>query len=492
MKLFLSLSLALSAQLCIAQTPIQFVNPIPEEYNPELGIPQFIDICPDITLPKGHFYFKPPTKQGWTMEQAMKKGVTHWATNSLESNDHIDKFRKNPRTKYWEYYAVPRIREIFSLPEPVNGKWWPNGPLNEKDARAKGRTISIQPRLWVGETMEGDDWITPENPMWGWFYDEVVKRYEAQKAKDGIPYYIAHNYFTQFPGTFEFDNGKREDQLKFYDTPPEKWDSGNYSPGRTLGKLNTTVEGIYINTPDLSQKQLLSAIFRMELAKMAGKSTGLFVFNVHEWHPGFAARIEYPEGIFYRKDKLPLDPNLQIALAFLSQEYGNIFIEWGLMPYQSPTKKPVDYYPPVHSGDKWYPKGETNPTKPFPFATQTGSNRFGIHAYLGDMTHFGILLWSQTGAQVAEGKPYYATYKLDGGDWVKRQKNGSDLVESYYEKRGVVRTRILGKKMLICYFNMFADNETHKLVVQNPLNSTETFVGIVSGNGVHATVVNLR
>jgi len=494
MKLFFIISLSVALlQTGVAQTPITFVDPIPAAYNPMEVLPKFADICPDIKLPAGHVYFKPPTKQGWTVEQVMAKGVTHWSRGSFEKPEtQMEAFKKkNPQFATREYEAVPRIREIFDLPPPVGDKWWPNGFLNEKQAREKGKTKPIHARLWVGETMEGTDWVPSGEPMWDWFYDEFTKRYEEQKKKDGIPYYVAHNYFEQLPQNFQLAHEKREVLEKLYETPPEKIDAGQYSVGKSIGKPNTILEGIYISAPDQTPQQLLAALVRMELVTRMGKYTGMFIFNVHEWRPGFPTQIEYPEGTFYRTDKLPIDPNLQILVAFLSQEYGTIFIEWGLMPYQSLTKKPVAFNPEMHKPmDDWFAKGSTKETD-FPFYHNGESNEINTMPYLGDMTHFGIVLWSQTGGKVAGGKFAYAPYKIDGKE-IKTQKNGSDLIASYYDKRGVVTTRTLGKKMMICYFNMFADNDRYTLLVQNPANPSETFTNVVCGNGIHATLVNLR
>lgn len=475
-----------------AQTPITFVDPIPAAYDPSNVMPQFADVCPDIKLPPGHVYFKPPTKQGWTVKQVMAKGVTHWTNGGFENDADRDAFSKDPKNAFNQYDAVPRIREIFNLPAPVGDKWWPNGFFNEKQAREKGKTINIKPRLWIGETMEGADWVPSDQPMWGWFYDEFVKRHEEQKQKTGVPYYIAHNYFAQLPGHWQPGNGKREDTEALYNTPGDKLDAGQYSKGKSIGAPNTILEGIYLNPPDLTAQALMGAIMRMELVTRMGKHTGLFIFNVHEWRPGFPTKIEYPEGTFYRTDKLPIDPNLQILLAFVSQEYGTICVEWGLMGYQSPTKKPVDFNPDMHPPmDDWFPRGQRKKAE-FPFYDKGEPNSISTMPYLGDMTHFGIVLWSKTGAQVVGGKQAYAPYKLDDKDWVKPQKNGSDVLVATYDKRGVVTTRTLGKKMLICYFNMFADNDRHTLVVQNPSNPGETFTSTVCGNGIHATVVNLK
>jgi hypothetical protein len=485
--LFVNL-LALSAQ---AQTPVQFVKAIPSSYNGTSQLPQFAEVSANLTLPTGFVYVKPPTRQGWTTPQVMTKGVTHWIRNGVGEEGGDGVFRNDPAYAKKEYNNVPRIREIFGLPGPVNGNWWPNGYYNEAQARQKANEVSIVPRIWIGETMEGDDYVPESDPMWGWFYDELINRYEAQKAQDGVPYLVAHNYFTRFPSIYQVGLESRAAHESLYNTPYQNWPTTLYHPGQPLGRPNLVIEGIYVNAPDLVSQQMLGALMRMELMLKMGKVSGLFIFNVHEWHPGFASRIDLPEGKFFRSDKIHLDPNVQIALGFLALEFGGVLVEWGLAPHQSPTKKPVDYTPFVHNGkDEWYANGQSSPS-PFPFYAQTGPNRFNTGAHLGDFTHFGVALWSATGGQVAGGTPYYATFRLNGGAWIQRQANGSDIVGSYFEQRGLTRVRILGNKMLICYFNFFADNEKHTIEVQNPLNPGQTFTGTVCGNGVHAVVVNL-
>lgn len=481
------------ASVFAQQTAVQFVTQvIPPGYDPSLQIPQFADLCPDMTLPAGHVYVKPPTKQGWTTAQIMAKGASHWAQGGTESDLYYN--ATSPYSKK-RYNNVPQIRSIFGLsgPDP-NGNWWPNGYYNESEARAKGQQADITSRLWVGETMEGADYVPEDNSMWRWFYDELIDRYEAQKAQDGIQYYVAHNYFTRWPSAFNLGQDTRANNESLYNTSWSNWPATLYTPGQNLGRPNTVLEAIYVNVPDLVPQQLLIAFMHMELAQKMGKFTGLFIFNVHEWHPGFASKVNYPgEGTFYRSDKMPLDPNTQIALAFLAHEYGTLFVEWGLNGFQSPTKKPIDYYASIHDGkDFWYPVGQTTPANPCPFYSDRDSNRYGGGlAYLGDMTHFGTVLWNTTGGQVAGGTPYYATFKIDGGSWINRQANGSDLIASFHEQRGLAKVRILGNKMLICYFNFFADNLSHTIEVQNPLNSGQTYIGTVCGNGVHAIVVNL-
>jgi hypothetical protein len=493
---YMFLMLAISGGTVLGQqSAIQFATQIiPAAYDPSLQIPQFADVCADMTLPAGHVYVKPPTKQGWTTTQVMAKGVTHWIWG-MSGDDNY--YNSNPAYNKKRYNNVPQIRGIFGLPGPdANGNWWPNGFYDESQARAKGQQADITPRLWVGETMEGADWVPDNEPMWGWFYDELITRYENQKAQDGVPYYVAHNYFSRWPTVFNVGQDTRANHEALYSTSWSNWPATMYTPGQTIGRPNTILEGVYMNVPDLIPQTIMGMLMHMELAQKMGKYTGLFVFNVHEWMPGFASRVNYPgEGTFYRSDKMPLDPNIQIALAFLSQEYGNIWVEWGLNPFQPASRKPIDYYNVIHDGkDFWYPAGQTTPANPCPFYDQdNGQPTYGGGlAYLGDMPHFGMVLWNSTGGQVAGGTAYYATYKIDGGNWINRQANGSDVVGAYFEQRGLARVRILGNKMLIVYFNFFADNASHTIEVQNPLNPGQTFVGTVCGNGVHAVVVTIN
>src|SRR5688572_24252503 len=67
----------------VAQTPVQFANPIPSGYNPAVQVSQWAEVSPNYTLPSSHCYVLPPTKQGWTMPLIMSKGVTHWTRNSV-------------------------------------------------------------------------------------------------------------------------------------------------------------------------------------------------------------------------------------------------------------------------------------------------------------------------------------------------------------------------------------------------------------------------
>jgi hypothetical protein len=110
---------------------------------------------------------------------------------------------------------------------------------------------------------------------------------------------------------------------------------------------------------------------------------------------------------------------------------------------------------------------------------------------VGDYSHFGNLLWMQTGGQVAAGTPYYCSYKLDNGSWFERKANGSDLIHAYYDQRGVARCRIQGNKMVLFYFNLFADNLKHTIQIKHPTDPSKFYTSTVAGSGIHVTMIDL-
>lgn len=145
MKPLSLLTFALIAPALFAQTPIKFVNPVPSGYDLDLHLPQFVDVCPDITLPKGHVYFKPPTKQGWSYKQIMAKGVTHWDRHDAKDDPEGDTeaFAKHPVYKTKEYSGVPRISGRFST---FRLRWMASGgrtgfSVRRRRGRGEGRFL---------------------------------------------------------------------------------------------------------------------------------------------------------------------------------------------------------------------------------------------------------------------------------------------------------------------------------------------------------------
>ena len=486
-----------------AQTTLNWERSVPLAFNPVSQTSQWADVAPDMQLPSGHIYVNIASKKGWTQDLIFRKGVTHWTQGAVEDEGGNDAMRARFPTKM--YNNVPRTEGMMGLydagPDADGGgynlKWWPNGPFNEQKAREVGQTRDITPRLWIGENMEGSSYMPYDKPMWGWFYEELIKRFENQKAQDGIPYYVAHNYYWLFggvdgmPNPYSLGEATAAQHKALYSTDPSIWQPKTaFHNGNTLSKTNLVVLGVYMNVPDLTPDAVFADLHRMEFIKKLGKSAGIFLFGVHEWRPNWGWGIRYPEGTLIRKDKLRLDPNFHMAYAFFAQEYGHVFVEWGVVPHQVASKAPLDEYPGIMAGgDFWYPNGQTVAQPGFPhYGAYNAPNKFNFGG--GDWSHWGTFLWQKTFGQVASGSPYYCKFRLNNGSWVEREANGADVVDAYFQKRGIVRCRISGNKIAIMYYNPYADNTRRTIEIQDPVDPSRTYTTTVCGNGIHATLIN--
>lgn len=478
----------------------QFKSPqIPSSYNPDEPNPQWIETSPDMTMPAGRVYVKPPNKKTYTTVQAMQKGVTHWSKHWVASEGGDGVFRANPPIRNREYNDVPRIRELFNLnyaprggwgDKGYNPDWWPNGPMSEEEAYQFAKNHYSDPStLIINETMEGDDWITEGNPMWRGYNRGVREVMDAR----GIAYKFAANYFTRY-GQFNNSNFYRigeatlAQHASLYSTPINQWPTSYFSPGQTLADTTLSVADIYINNTDNVAHYLFQAIFQMEVMAMMGKECGIFAFGVHEWLPGWATQINMPTGTFERSDKKPLDPSILMMLPYLAQEWGTTFVEWGLNIKANPDRtKILDISEWAPGKDRFYQMGQR---KEYPGYTRQ-NDYFGINQFTGDLTHYGMQHWRKEAAPFMQVAPKYCTFRVDGGQWNQRKADGSDAVHAWFNKKRVVRGRFdpAGGMGLVSTFDLFTDNKRHLLEVQNPYNANKVYSGTVAGNGIQTLIV---
>ncbi|KAA0990490.1 hypothetical protein [Dyadobacter aurulentus] len=507
MKRFLIFFLLLRSVTVFSQNQaVTFVNTIPANYDPTTLLPGFMEVSPQISMPPGHVFVQPPTKQTYSWAQTMQKGSTHYNRNNLMNEGSIASFKANYPGR--DYNGVPTIPAIFGLPcngeelwvDGYNKKCWPNGPFTDAQARAKAHetwNAGNATNLWIGETMENFPFMPADKPMWNSFYDELAKLYEAKKGQDQKPFYLCHNYYSASPYNLNHTGTSRAQWEAMYSQEPSQWSLKSlYHAGGSLSRTNTVMEAIYYGPFDLNPGSTLNTLFLMEIWKKLGKNTGMFLFNQNEWAPeSFTVGTPYAEGTLFRSDKPLHSPSFQILMGFLAHEYGNIFVDWGTILKQPESKKPVSFYQPINqSMDYWRPAPGGPASFPFYYLLGVGLPAQDFYIPLGgsgDYTYFGNLLWMQTGGQVAGGSPVYCSYRLDGGSWVERKANGSDIISAYFDKRGLARCRISGNKMMIYYFNVFADNLKHAIEIKHPSNPSKTYTGTVAGSGIHAVVVDL-
>ncbi|WP_149242597.1 hypothetical protein [Dyadobacter sp. 32] len=459
-----------------------FSNPIPSGYNTTLKNTQWADIV-KFKLPKGHV-FHVNKGDAETFQQQFAAGLTHASHYQLPW-DNLDSVRLLKKAGL-TYNSVPRPEGFLGLnkvgaddwSKGYNKAWWPKGPLDAQAATAKAAVVDLD-AVWIGETLEGDSYMPQNEDMWRHFYRQLRKRYEFEYGKKGIPYYICHNYFQLgMPGL----NGNPEEEKALFRTPEKNQTLKVFLPGGTLADNNLIVTAVYLSAPDLQLRTLYNVIYEMALVKTLKMEGGIFLAGVHEWKPNNYLQVNYPEGDFYYGQKIPLDPNIIIGAAFLSQVYGKVYVDWGDTGKSSTNK--IDYNPPWSDG-LWFPNGATSPASNFPYFASSGPRK-GAYSGSTDLSAFGVNLFAKTFGIVENGESRYLRFRIDGGAWITpgSQQYADEVVDAFHQKRGFVYSRTREGRTAWFYLNAYADNLAHKLDVVLPDGRTVTET--VSSAGVHA------
>ncbi|WP_025763687.1 hypothetical protein [Dyadobacter tibetensis] len=460
-----------------------FVNPIPESYNPDIKNTQWADIMAPIKLPKGHVFI---VNRGETpVSTLLSKGVTHISHFQLpwENIKEVERLKHAGLT----YFDVQRLENFLQL-KPTNGaddysngynkRWWPNGPFDEATATSKADLVQPLDAVWIGETLENASWIQQDVPMWGWYYKRLRQRYEAEFGSRNIPYYICHNYFQLGRDLITKGRQAAKDIIR---EPASQTGLQVYLKGGSLTNTNLITTAVYLGAPDAQLASLYQDVYDMVLNRRMGYEAGIFLAGFHEWKPNNLFRYEYPEGTFYTFNKLPVDPNVIQAYAFLSQIYGKVFVEWGGAGKQTLRRFSFEW-----AKGLWYPHGSKEPQEGFPYYSNTNDYYSGYNASV-DFSAFGLNLYAQTFAKVDGGKRQYLKFRIDNGPWIDPEQDYADeVVNAYYDRRGFVYSQSKGGQVAWFYLNSFADNRSHQLEVQLPNGSVRRKT--VSSSGVHAVL----
>ncbi|GHB64258.1 hypothetical protein [Persicitalea jodogahamensis] len=443
---------------------LAWVNPVPAGWQPK-DYSTWPESSPAITLPANKVYVQAPHTEGQTISQLLRLGVTHYSQKWRTKEAGLPADRV--------YNDVPQTRTLLNL--SMNGNQWVKS-FSDDHIRAAARRIEIMP-VMVNETMEGDDWIPQDNRSWGIFYDELGNRI----PRDGKRRYLSHNYYDILPNEYSTANKKLTDLRWVYNTPARNLPRGVFSG--TLKSTNTHMTGWYKNAPD-ETTYVYKRLYNMQVSRKLGLFTGVFIFPVHEWLPGFSWQVEVasPAGKFSRSDKAPLSPSELVTAAFLGLDEGDIAIVWDTDFWLSknPADQKVSW---MGTGkDRWEGPGE------FPYKSN-GAGFGGYPQWTYDVFHFGVLLYSHTSAATDGGESHYASFRIDGGSWITPRLDGSDVLDAWDQKRGLAKVTKKGKVVTISYVNPAADNQPHSIEIRDPDNASRTWRGTVFGDVIHS--VNL-
>jgi len=479
-----------------------FKHPVPVTFNhSNTQIPQFANICPDMTLPPNAVFVPATTGQGWTQPFMIQKGATHYDRDLAGSENGGNQNAYNSQLPNMKYWSVPRVNDGFGMTTNTS----------QAQCEAFADQMPLDCSLVVLETMENVNTLAPEAIQWKWFHDRWKVRCDNQTAIDGKPRWRCHNYFRFTGGIFALGHQSRELHRQLYTTPVGSWSSisyvdsfgqtqtavNNYSPGRTLSSTNFITEGVYNGNPDADADTAMGSLFSMDTSRMQGKKPGLFLFGVQEWRPNWCEGTNYPDNggsRLVRRNKVKLPPAVLMWSGFLGQEFGGSIggasIEYGAGPYQPTSKKPVEYYAEIHSGNDFWKSPASAPNfSPFPYYGGTGPGRYNMGG--GDYFYFGVKYWNDTVGQVYQGTPTFLRYQVDGGTIYEKAVAESDIVDARLDRRGLVRGRIHNGKMAVWYWNPYANMMKKTIKFWHPTNPSIFWERTVCGNCVHAELITL-
>lgn len=462
-----------------------FLSHIPPNYDPSKQQTQWADISEDLTLSKGRVFIL--NRGEWDMDLVRKKGVTHISHFQIPRVNGSEDLAMKMKVAGQTYADVFTTNITFGLnptgkPEQwVNGYnlyWWPEGGLTDEIA-LRAANFEYPDAVYIGENLENSPYMPATHPGWKTYYKNRKAKYEATFPDK--TWYICHNYFEFWPNKINLgSDGFTREQYKVqgsYEGDDQKIDL--FTNNGNLSDNTLIVEGIYINNPDGQQGRLFSTIYRMNIFHKIGMEAGIFLAPVHEWKPNNAYRYDYPEGTYYKYDKIPLDPNLHFAMAFISQVYGKVYVEWGGSGKSSET-----HFSETWGKGTWFGAGQTS-SSPYPFTGNRPNYTGG-----SDLSRFSLTLWNRTFGKTEGGQYAYLKFRIDGGSWVTpSNQHSDDVVDAFYDKRGIAYSQTLNNRTAWFYVNPYADNFYHTIEVVLP--NGKTISQKVAGNGIHAKIETL-
>lgn len=473
---------------------------IPESYDPDLQMPQWADIMPDLKLPKGHFFVL--SRGDWSMDHVMNKGVTHIRHHEIPRPNGDESIAVKMKEAGLTYDDVPTSFSIFGDPLPIN-------PNDEQVDAMIARYEGLCDALKIGETQEQAHAIPPESRWLKRFYDGIRAIQKKKFIDKGIPALVCYNYFQFWPTSYHLGQVSPTVSKENFRKPIDQLERTNFSPGGSLSGTNLIMEAVYLGAPDIQQGQVLDLAYKLLLFRRMGYESGTFLADSQEWRPNNVFLSQYPDGKYYSKGKIPLDPNVLITCTFFSQRYGRVFVQWGgtgkinggrivdkftFEPTywlrngekEYKTSTPNGHYNGGENGDVF--PWQSNPD--FPHMKAGGIGYFGYNGGV-DLCRFALQIYMDTWGKIGDyGVQSFLSYRIDNGKWIESvNKDADDIVNAFTEKRGFVDSINKNGEIAWFYIDPYADNNWHDLEVKFP--NGKIVKNRVSSNGIHVKLDSL-
>jgi hypothetical protein len=510
----------------IAYTIIRFVSS-GSGYNPTLAIPQWMDYLPDMPSNDDDVWVMPLGIND-TVDNLISKGVTTF--------DKYDIGRLG-ETAVWNlmmagrtYDRVPKTMQQLMLPDSGGATLWvappgyplqfpfiwnnllfqaPNGataPLTPEQGAQKGSSVPIGHAVIVWENSEQYFAVGTQWEFWRTYYAALTTRLTEMF---GNKWRMAHNYFTGLGGAYPFIESyyskinaygespmvlgyaNRQQHKNFLNAPISDWPSSPLMQGQNMETLNSSCYGIYLGAPDLTKDVPYKQIFSHHFSNVYGKNQFVFIQDFYEWRPNNYREVIFPEGKFYFPNKLSHGFGDCMNYAFISRVFGN-----GLIPFIGAGKRPTnfrwmrEYW---NSSALWYPTGSSTPGNldTFPYWSNNQGENFPSVGFEDGVAE-GMALYYNTFGQTKGGTRKFLGFRLDGGTWISAANNTMhDLVDAYFDKRGIVFSEMKDGKLAVFYLNPYADLASHTLEIEHPTNPNITYTRTIHSTVVHAWLIVL-
>jgi hypothetical protein len=497
----------------MATTEIDFFNPIPPTFNPTIGRTQWVETLPNFTLPNGKIWI--PNRGEYTIPEVMAKGANTISKYEFVGISSADRIALENAGK--TYAAVERPEHFFGLTPTgdedwvndgygvlYNKRWWPTGPLTQEQAIEKANATELTHALRINETEEGQTWVAPDHPMWGWYYTRLAERTAAKWDALGKPWYISHNYFTFNPlGWFGLGYDTRETHISKYERPFSEWEPCRYSPGRPLAATNLVCLAVYLNEPGDVLNDMFSLVYKALCYKKMGKHTSVFLFGRHEWGPNNRHSMTFPHGTLYRNDKLSLDPQDMMSYDAIGSCYCQVMTEWGGHGKNTATKVGKqwindDYY--IKAGQvldtgqyaEWDPVSgfEQKYAVDFPDYDKYGTS-VRVDTQGSNYFAYGMHMYAQTMGQVAGGTRTYLKHRINGGEWITPLNEIRAVVNACYDNGYLIFSDQKDGKIGFAIYHAGRTGNLRKTIEwQHPTDPSRIYKAEIGGRGARMVLLN--
>jgi hypothetical protein len=432
---------------------IQPLPMFPKEYDPSDHVQHYQDILPTVARDES-FVFHAPLGE-CSIEELMRVGVNRFTIGALHGQGPTEEAAL--LADGLGYYDATKTDVQFSLtdlgqgasqwvgPEGPSSNWpfiwnlrfWqtPPGatePMSYEEGTERGEMFGTSGTVYVFENAEQDHAISSHWSFVKAWVIAWVTRLLAQWAGSGRKVLFAWNYFTNF-GIGLGGSMPSQQKKDLFRSPLSSWPASPMLPGGNLELMNAYCIPMYWNSPELGYDTPYELAFQYYVKLKTGKSVIVFPAVTLENNPSGMIRWKVPEGDYYNKEKLPLEPNFVINGLLLARIWLDAFVPWGVYGKNTNDLSLNREY--ITNGwvqvGLWVPNGNQETELADPMGSPLlNPGTVMVSPSNGFMDWAGIAnaMFNRTFKLTMGGTDEWLKYRIDGGAWYNPVNDWADDV----------------------------------------------------------------